>query len=128
MEVVTPEQLELARALVDKPQWRWFAGMRVDCELGGATVYTVGRRARVCHTGGNTWPLDEHEPTSGRVPDLSDFSTAAILFRIACESGASIDIDPGSPPTAAYRDADGDWQREADLGVCAAKAILEAWK
>jgi hypothetical protein len=120
---VSAEQLELARRLVSHPKWRWVAGMRIEGELGGSTVYTIGKRVRVCHTGGNTWLLEDHEPASAQVPDLADFITAACLLRMRME------IEELYNEPAIHEG--GMWAigRVAgrDLGEVAAAALLEAW-
>lgn len=125
---MTPAQLDRARRLVQSPRWRWVAGM---------VAFDSTRLVKRIHV--QLGPLEAQWDLDDRVPDLSDYATAAILLRMAMEAGRNGPGTWGSAETPS--DDDGGWilsrdsmkgerigHENEDLGTVAAEALLAAWQ
>jgi hypothetical protein len=124
----------LARRLVAAKQWRWVAGMQAQGHGYDDLTYTDTTTPQGWE--GSTRVLDAERDGYARdadgyrvvapdaVPDLSDYATAAILLRMAIETGHYAD---GSGINGAlWRIGTGHY--DTDLGTVAATALLAAWE
>lgn len=134
---MTNDQLDLARRLVSHQKWRWVAGMQPYPETLYGCVAEPGLDEER-----RLWDEQGWRPPAFYV-DLTDYATAAILFRMAAEADTTPRADKtprrvipdGTVPDwrpkiwACHVSPPGQygWVEEEDLGTLAAQALLEAW-
>jgi len=119
---MTRDQLDLARRLVARPEWRWVPGMlaeQISLSAAGRVLRAVDPRATKMDVA--TVLRTEEWRCVDCVPDLSDYATAAIILRMEWEAERS---DGGRTDMRFVHPVAADIQRACNV---AAAALLDLW-
>ena len=119
---MTRDQLDLARRLVARPEWRWMPGMlaeQLSLSAAGRVLRPVDPRAASMHVA--TVFRTEEWRCADVVPDLSDYATAAMILRMEWEAERS---DGGRTGLRFVHPAAADIQRACNV---AAATLLDLW-